>query len=143
MSGLTLSEIREALAAQLVANLSAETNVSIRGEAKPPPVITIRLRRPPDYWGTFGASGLAMVPWELEIDPGGNDESSVRRLDDYLSVGTGNNSSVLDALMTDKTLGLTGCTAMVPDDADGSIDHELMLATLAVDVHIKKVGATV
>lgn len=145
MSGLTIIEICDATKTQLAGSLSRETNVYATPVAAPvAPSVTIRLRRPPDYWGTFGAAGLAMVPLELTIDPGSGDlQSMAIRLYDFLSVGTGNNSSILDALMADTSLGLTGCTAMVPVDGDGEIDWDTVTATLPVDVHIKKVGAVV
>ena len=94
-----------------------------------------------DYWCTFGAGGLATVRFVLEVLVGGNDPISAQTaLDDYLSVGTGNGSSVVDAVMSDKTLGLTGCTVQV----DGlTVDPEAITARMSVSVHIQKVGANV
>ena len=145
MSGLTIIDICEAMKTQLVNGLTRETNVYATPVTDPKaPSITIRLARPPDYWGTFGAGGLAIVPLELTIDPGAGDlQSMAMRLYDFLSVGTGNNSSVLDALLADTSLGLTGCTAMYPPDADGEVDWATVTATLPVNVHINKVGAEV
>lgn len=102
MSGLNLGEIRDALKAQLVANLSAETNVSARGAAVPPPSITI--------YNNAGAYDRAQgdtsadIEFLLLIDPGNSDESAVIRVDNYLSTGLGNNSSIADAVNIDPTL---------------------------------------
>jgi len=101
----TLSVIRTAIYDQLRANLDREVNVDVDGQGMPAPRVVLELDDPPAYFGTFGANGVARVRMRLTIDPGGVDQSAVIRLDDLLSVGTGNNSSVIDALMVDQTFG--------------------------------------
>ena len=101
----TLSAVREAIGAQLRANLTNETNVDVDGAGMPAPVIRLVMDAPPDYFGTFGPDGVCECRFRLEIDPAGVDQSAVIRLDDYLSVGTGNGSSVIDALKADQSFG--------------------------------------
>jgi hypothetical protein len=60
---------------------------------------------PIDYWVTFGAVGLAAVRFDVVLEVAGADQSAVRRLDDFLSVGTGNGSSLVDAVFKDPTFG--------------------------------------
>lgn len=107
MSGFTVASIREALAAQLRANLDRETNVSVRGEPKPPPCITIDFS-PSDYilYDRSFQNTSIDVEFELMIDANGSDlQSNTLRIDDYLSAGLGNNSSVVDAIDADNQLG--------------------------------------
>lgn len=144
MSGLTLSEIREGLAAQLRANLDRGvtvdpySNVGVTGY----PRITIDYSEGDfvDYWGTFGSAGLATVRFTLRIEPGDSNTRAdvAKRLDDFLSVGTGNGSSVIDALMQSPSLGLTGCTSII---RQARVDPASVTAELDVEVTIKKVGA--
>lgn len=101
----TLSAVRTAIYDQLRANLARETNVDVDGQGMPAPRVVLELADPPEYFGTFGPNGVARVRMRLIVDPGGVDQSAVIRLDDLLSVGTGNNSSVIDALMVDQTFG--------------------------------------
>lgn len=139
MAGLTIKDIRDAVGAQLRANLDRAINIDVDGEGKPAPVIRLRLDSPPvEYWGTFGSAGLAAVNFVLEIDPAGNDQSAVRRLDEYLSAGTDNGSSVIDALMSDTSLGGIVQTIQ-PDGLD--YDDVDVTATLRVKVQAKKSGA--
>ena len=144
MSGLTVAEIREALAAQLQGLLTVDglqVNVRVRGEWREPPSITIQLAGPPDYWVSMGAAGVSRIRFNLVIDPAGVDESAVDRLDQYLSAGTGNNSSVIDAVMSDKTLGglVDNCTLM----DGGGYDAVNIRATLLVEILARKIGANV
>jgi hypothetical protein len=140
MGGLTLSEIREALAEQLRNNIARDTNVRAYPPMPPPPGILVDLAPDPvDYWMTFGTAGISAVRLVLKVDPGpGEEESAARRLDEMLSAGTGNTSSVIDAVMEDRTLGLTGVTCVA---RDVSYDPETITFTLGVDVTVKKSGA--
>lgn len=138
---LTLSTIRAAIRAQLEANIAREVNIDVDGEGKPAPVIRLELAPsdPIDYWVTFGSSGISAVRFELIVDPAGVDQSAVRRLDDFLSVGTGNGSSVMDAVYVDPTFGgvLTAgtvCNLLAYDAVNVS-------ATFALEVHVAKQGA--
>jgi hypothetical protein len=147
MSGLNLTELREAVANQLRDNVQTDREVTVKpypdGKATQGPVITIWAD--PDYvdpWQSFGANGLALVRLMLRLDPrvGTDIPSAHRRRDDFLSIGVGNPSSILDALMVDTTLGLTGCNvhgaAITVDDTD-------ITAEIVVEIRIYKVGAEV
>lgn len=133
MAGLTIGDIRRALAAQLRANLDAETNVDASGVGMPLPCIRIVLDAPPTYTASYG--GLATVPFVLVIEPAGVDESSVARLDDYMSSGLGNNSSVIDALRADRTLGGTAMDVQV---TGRSYDAVNVTAEYDVVVYVRK-----
>jgi len=135
----TLSVIRTAIYDQLRANLDRETNVSVDGREMPPPVIRFELTSTPDYWETFGVDGMCAVEARLVLDPGGVDESAVKRLDEYLSVGTGNNSSVIDALMADKTFG--GAVDAL-EVRPGAYDADTVTAELLLRFVARKQGAT-
>lgn len=144
MSGLTLTEIREALAATIRAGIDRQTNVYAYPVGDPKlPCITVEPDTGDyvDYWVSFGAGGLAAVRLALVLEPGGNDPVSAgMRLDDYLSAGTGNGSSVIDAVLADRTLGLAGCDCIV---TSVSVDADAITARLSVSVTINKQGAAV
>ncbi len=137
---LTLSTIREAIGAQLRANLDREINVDVDGAGMPAPVIRFELTSTPNYWGTFGPEGIAYCEARFVIDPAGVDQSAVRRLDDFLSVGTGNGSSLVDAIQVDQSFGNTvqGLTM-----APGEYDATNVTAELLVTFIAKKQGAEV
>lgn len=140
MSGLTLSDIREAMKAQLVATLDRETNVYAYAEGEVTPYITFELAPsdPIDYFVTMTGNGLGSVQFVLRINPGNVDGEAVRRLDDYLSVGQGNGSSIVDALMADTSLG--GAVATLTID---TINYfaDIVEAELYVTVTLNRVGA--
>jgi hypothetical protein len=148
MSGFTLSQIREALRDAIEASVAAEVNVEAYPSAiEPPPPPSIVIHSAPDYidyFVTFGENGLGAVRFEIEINPsaeGSDYESRWKTLDEFLSTGTGNASSVIDAILADgASLGLAGCNARV---TDLSVDRDEVTATMTVEVHIPKVGAVV
>lgn len=144
MSGLTLRDIREALAQTITAGISRQTNVYPYGVGDPKfPAITIEPDSGDyvDYWLTFGSAGLAAVRLVLVLEPGGNDPVSAGiALDDYLSAGTGNGSSVIDAVLADRTLGLAGCDCVI---TSASVDATTVTARLSVSVTVNKIGAAV
>ena len=133
MAGLTIGDIRRALHAQLRANLDKQTNVDASGVGMALPCIRIVLDAPPKYTASYG--GLATVPFVLVIEPAGVDESSVARLDEYLSAGLGNNSSVVDALRVDRTLGGAAMDVQV---TGRSYDPVNVTAELEVVVYVRK-----
>ena len=142
MSGFTLSEIREALRAQLVANLVDDISVHahpVGSYEKPAVTIDLDDGDSIDYWETSGPAGLAGARFVLLVETGGvtREEASIAR-DEFLSVGTGNGSSVIDAIHATPSLGLTGCTAKASLRAT---DSASMTAEFLVEVHINKVGA--
>lgn len=137
---LTLSTIRQAIGAQLRANLDRQINIDVDGEGKPAPVVRLEMATVPNYEGTFGPDGIAFCRFRLVIDPGGVDQSAVRRLDDFLSVGTGNGSSVIDALRADQTFG--GITQGFRYEP-GDYDAENVAAEMFIEFIAKKQGANV
>jgi hypothetical protein len=138
---LTLSTIRAAIGDQLRANLDREINVDVDGEGKPAPVVRLELDTsdPIDYWLSFGSAGITEVRFALVVDPAGVDQSSVRRLDEFLSVGTGNDSSIIDALLADKTLG--GVVETLHVAGVSEYDPEAVTAVLPLRVVCRKQGA--
>lgn len=151
MAGLTLSTIREALKARFDSDTIARqldvkayrvTGASVYPrltiEADPGDYI--------DYWVTFGSVGLSTVRFVLVVesgplnDAGFADESARRRLDDFLSVGTGNGSSVIDAVMSDPTLGGVVATCHIPR---AEVDDQTATARLPIEITLNKVGAEV
>jgi hypothetical protein len=141
MSGLVLSEIREALASTIRAGIGRQTTVYAYPVEDPaPPAVTIEPDATyVDYWSSMGGRGLSIIRFVLVLEPAGNDlPSALRRLDDYLSLGTGNTSSLVGAVMADRTLGLTGCDCTLVDCA---VDPATAIARLTVEVHVSKIGA--
>lgn len=143
---LKLSTVREAIGAQLRLNLDRETNVDIDGAGMPAPVVRLVLQPsdPIDYWLTMSpdgaeVGGLSEIRFDIIVDPGGVDQSSVIRLDDYLSVGTGNASSIIDALLADKTLG--GVVETIHVSGVSGYDAVNVTATLPLQVVCRKQGA--
>jgi hypothetical protein len=138
----TLSTIRSAIKAQLEANLKGrEQQIDTDGSGSGFPRITFELVRTPTYFGTFGADGVAFVEARFVIVTGASDRpSGIKVLDDYLSVGTGNGSSLVDAIQTDVSFGGTvqGLT-MEP----GDYDPDGMTAELLVTFIAMKQGAEV
>ena len=138
---LTLSTIRAAIGAQLRANIDREVNIDVDGEGKPAPVVRVELQAsdPIDYWLTMTGNGIAEVRFDLVVDVANVDQSAVRRLDDFLSVGTGNNSSIIDALLVDKTLG--GVVETIHVSGVSEYDAVNVTATLPLQVVCRKQGA--
>lgn len=148
---LTIAPIREALKAQLNLVLSGrESDVKayrVTGAAVFP---RITIEADPvdyiDYWVTGTSVGLATIRFVLVVEcgplnaDGFADESARRRLDDFLSVGTGNTASIIDAVMSDKTLGGVADTCHIPR---AEVDDATATARLPLEVHVRKVGANV
>jgi hypothetical protein len=138
---LTLSTIREAIGAQLRANLDTEINVDVDGAGLPAPVIRLELQSndPIDYWLTMTGNGVSEVRFDLVVDVANVDQSSVKRLDRYLSVGDGNGDSVIDALMADTSLG--GVVDTLHISGVSIYDVTNVTATLPLRVVCHKQGA--
>lgn len=140
--GLTLREIREALAAAIRDGVERETTVlAYRAVSSSFPLIVLEPDSDyVDYWQSFGSSGVAVVRLSVVIVPGRADESARIRLDDFLSAGTGNGSSVVDAVVADPTLGGVVRTVQVGavsvSDGDGG-----PVAVIPVTVFVGKIGA--
>lgn len=142
MSGLTISEIREALATQIQNYVGEDINVYPYPVGKyTVPAVTVDFPTDDyiDYWVTMTGSGLATVRFTVRVETGGVFKEGVGyELDTYLSAGTGNTNSVIDALFSDSSLGLTGCTSVI---RQARVDPASVTAELDVEVTIKKVGA--
>ena len=140
MAGLTISEIREALAAQLRANIDRGFNVkAYPPQPQAPSILILNDSDAVDYWLSFSDAGVSAVRLTLMIDParGGDVESIARRLDDVLSAGVGNTSSVLDAIMADKSLGLAGVSC---DVKSATVDPIALTLEIGVEVTVSKVA---
>lgn len=109
MSGLTIRAVREAIAEQLAKNLDRETNVYPYMQDAPQYPCVMVLPATGDavsYFKTFSSVGLAELRLDLHIYTTSADPVSAQiAIDDYLSAGGANQSSVLDAILADMTLG--------------------------------------
>lgn len=141
-AGLTLSAIREALAAQIVAYTERAVNAKpyrVGGTPTRQVVIEPDVGDYIDYWVTQGGPiGLARVRLVVVVEPDNTDESARRRLDDFLSVGQGNGSSIVDAVMSDVTLGGLVETCHI---RAAQVNDSIVFARLAIEVHVRKVDA--
>jgi hypothetical protein len=142
MAGLTLSAIREALAAQIVAYTQRGVNAKpyrVGGTPTRQVVIEPDIGDYIDYWVTQGGPvGLARVRLVIVIEADNADEHARRRLDDFLSVGQGNGSSIVDAVMSDVTLGGLVDTCHI---RAAQVNDTIAIARLAIEVHVRKIDA--
>ena len=140
--------IRVALADQIRANVAADINVYPHGKRNPDnPSIQVRAASGHiAYIGTFGADGIGDMMLELVVSmDAADDESEVRFLCDLLSAGTDAESSLFDAVHSDRTLGGVVSDAVVLT-ADQVIEGDLELsasATWPVRIIFTKSGANV
>ncbi len=148
--GLSIAPICTAVGDQLRANLAGgpqrQMSIDEFADGKPAPVIRLELQPtdPIDYWLTMSpdgaeVGGLSEVRFDLVVDVAGIDGSSNRRLYDFLSVGTGNGESVIDALLADKTLG--GVVETIHVSGVSEYDAINVTATLPLRVVCRKSGA--
>ena len=140
--GLTIGTIREALAEQIDNYLERDSNVYARpvGDVQYP-AITVGYGTGDfiTYWETFGERGISSMRFVLTVETAGMDaESASIALDDYLSVGTGNGSSLVDAVHSDPTLGGVVAASVIRSVA---VDPITLTAELEVEIHTNKVGA--
>lgn len=145
---LTLADICAAVGDQLRANLTGgpqrQMSVDEFADGKPAPVIRLELQPsdPIDYWLTMNGAtgnGVAEVRFDLVVDVAGIDGSANRRLYDFLSVGTGNGESIIDALLADKTLG--GVVETIHVSGVSSYDATQVVAVFPLRVVCRKQGA--
>jgi hypothetical protein len=109
MAGLSLQAIHEALADQIRAGIDRQTSVSAFPDGSTVfPSVTVH-SDPGQYlnpYSTLGLSGTADISVRLKIEVDAVDiESACIKIADYLSMGSGNESSILDAILADETLG--------------------------------------
>lgn len=113
MAGLIPRTVREALAQQLTNNLQMVIGVHAYAPGSDPDFVpaypAIRIGHAPgtNYTTTFGPQGIAKMALQVEALTSSADGgvSAEMALDDLYAIGTGANSSVYDAIMTDPTLG--------------------------------------
>ncbi len=146
---VSLREIREALAAQIEAYVSRDVNGYPYGTGGLIGTRCVVIAPAGDYvsyFGTFGEDGLADLRLEVKVIPTNATTIDAQiALDDYLSIGQGNASSVVDAVHSDRTLGglVEDCvclTASGPGDPEGLAE---ISGTLYVRIIFRKEGAQV
>jgi hypothetical protein len=146
MSGLVLRGIHVALADQIRAGIDRQTNVyEFPNGSYNPPSVTVHSDPSGyiSYWGTFGPNGDADILLRLKIEVDAGDLASVCiKIADYLSVGTDNGSSIVDAVMADRTLGgvVGDCVILT---AEWDTENEPFVAYLPVQIILRKVNAEV
>lgn len=147
MSGLTLRDIREQLAASLNDKISGFTVRAYPGDGVSGQCIFIwpGADNYVDYWESYGASGLATVHLQLQIRTTAADDASAQIvIDELLSSGSGNGRSLIDAIRSNKTLGgqvadvMPGASQMAQFGPDGPFG-----AVVPVDVYVNKIGGPV
>lgn len=145
MSGLSLQAIREALATQIGDTVARHPSVfAYDPEGRSGHNIVIR---PADdyvaYFGTMGPNGLSDILLEVDIEVPGRLADSQIAMDDYLSAGTGNDSSVVDAIHANRTLGglVDDCVCLTADGPDLTVDP--ITARLHVQIIVAKQNAEV
>jgi hypothetical protein len=147
VSGLTLQAIREALAAQIAGYMQRDGTVHPYepGDHVQPAVVI----RPADpyvaYFGTMGPNGISDILLDVDIEvAAAQSASAAKAMDDYLSAGTGNTSSVVDAIHSDRTLaGVVGDCVCLTADAPIERDDGVLVATVHVQIIVSKQNAEV
>lgn len=142
MSGLDLKAIHEALAAKIEAGIDNVGEFTV--EAFPSTAARPTIQVWPDsqyvsYNETSGSEGLADVNVLVRVFlAGANIETEWIEAAQLLSAGTGHGSSIIDAIMTDRSLGgvvadaFAGTSRWNPED--GSIDVPVL-------IQVNKIGA--
>lgn len=140
--------IKEALKVQIDNWTQRVTNVYAYGTdgLAGPRVVMISPDDYIQYFETFGSDGLAGMELELKVTaPNAGKIDAQIALDDYLSVGTNNPASLVDAVNSSNTLGglvqsIVCLRASGPGDVE---DADEITATLYVSIVFKKVGTQV
>lgn len=140
-----LEAIHRALAAQIRANVAEDTNVyPFPMAGRMPPCITVYPAAGTylDYWKTFGPNGDAdmMVRLKVEVDAAEGESSGIKMCR-YLGVGVGNTSSVIDAVMADRTLGGTVDSAVILTAEWADPDTDPGVAWFDVSIILSKQNA--
>lgn len=147
---LDLVKIRAAVETALKSPMKS-AGVDVQAYVQPSPPFPIIGVFPPqstyvDYWQTFGPDGRADVMLELRTAVSYGAVDSMRLIDELLSVGTGQNKSIIDAVMAARTLGgvvedcvpLTARTQPIGGENSGMFE-----AVIPLRIITKKEGATV
>lgn len=142
--GLSLQTIREALATQIGNYLARGTSVFAYdpGDSTYPRIVVNPASSYVAYFGTMGPNGIADILLDVVIEVAVTQLASAGiAMDDYLSAGTGNTSSVVDAIHSDRFLGgvVADCVCLTADAPDLSADP--ITAVLHVQIIVHKIGA--
>lgn len=146
MSGLTLKGIREALAEQIADGLARQVNCypyEVDDPALPYVIVKPSSGTYVGYFASFGPSGVADVMFDLEVAVVAADAISMGiAMDDLLSSGTGNNSSLVDAIHEDRTLGglVADCVAL--SATVEPLSDTPLVAIVPVMIRVRKSGAS-
>lgn len=150
MAGLNLQPIREALATQIRNNVVRSPSVfAYDPESRSGHNIVIKPASSyVAYFGTMGPNGLSDILLDIDIEVPGRLADSQIAMDDYLSAGTGNGSSVVDAIHVRDASGNRSLGGLVDDcvclTADGpNLDADPLTARLHVQIMVHKVNAEV
>lgn len=121
MAGLIPKVIRQAIVDTVKRSavsrpLALHAYKPITGEPTEYPCLLVSHATGADYATTFGAAGIAEMPFRVEIRCQSADGiSGEMALDDLMAAGTGADSSIYDALNADRTLGGKVATYTVVD----------------------------
>ena len=144
MSGLDLAAIHKALADQIRANvaISGAFTVVPFPSTTARPTIEIHPGSPwVNYFDTSGADGVSDVNLTIEVyQTRGNSESEHIERCALVSAGTGFASSIVDAVMTDRSLGGAVADAVT---LNVSVDPENGTISIPVAIMVHKIGAQV
>ena len=142
-----IQAIRRALAAQIRANIADDIDVyAYPNEGPTMASITVYPAAGDyvSYFKTMGSNGQADLVFRLKIEVGSNEIESIEmRLDRMLGSGSGNTSSVIDAILVDHTLGGTVSSVFVPSAVMGDPDVDPGVAWIPVEIILSKQNAQV
>jgi len=148
MAGIDLEAIHRALADKIRTGISTDTNVNpFPGGMPIYPSITVYPGSPyiEDYFDTFGPNGYMTVNLRLKVEVDAASEESIAiKLCRYLNVGTGNTSSIADAVMaTNHTLGGTVVECVITGDVEWNWEADPGTVWVPVRIVAKKTSAGV
>ncbi len=142
MSGLDLAAIHTALADQIRSNvaISGEFTVVPHPSTSDRPAIEIHPGSPwVNYFDTSGADGVADVNLVIEVyQSRGNAESEHIERTQLASAGVGFSSSIVDAVMVDRSLNGAVADAVT---LNVSVDPQNGTISIPVAIMVNKIGA--
>lgn len=140
-----IQAIRRALAEQIRAGIADDTDVfAYPSEDPPPPSIAVwpGSGEYVNYFTTMGPNGNADLMFRLRVEVMADSIESMQiKLDRYLGSGDGNDSSIVDAVMADRTLAGTVGDCVVLTGVMGDPDTEPNIAWLPVQIILSKQNA--
>src|SRR6185503_2341883 len=137
---IDLQAVHRALAGQISEHITRDTNVAAFPDGSySPPQITVH-SDPGGYLNyamTFNDEADLMLRLKLEVEAGDDLESVCIKVTDYLSSGTGNTSSIIDAVNFDRTLGgaVENCRILT---AEWDTDTNPAVAWLPVVIYLDR-----